>query len=375
MIKLCGVSMASDVIAYVGPVLRSGYIGEGNKVKEFESRLAEFLGVYPWQVVTVSSGTIALTISLRLAGVLPEDRVVSTPITCLATNEPILSLGATPLWCDVEPETGELSPDALSSLLRVAKFNQVSAAIAVHWGGYPCDSLLISSICRREGIPYIEDAASAIGSSINGQLIGNDTADFTCFSFQAIKNLTCGDGGAIVLRDARLADRARKMRWFGLDRTGSLALRCAQDPPEWGYKAHMNDISAAIGLANLNMLPGILKRLAEIAERYDAALSLSKMVTVPERDDRRVSANWLYTVLVNNASRFIKFMVDNGIEASPVHLRNDTKSMFASCHARLPGATYFDEHHVCIPIGAWLTDADVDKVISTVLAYDNFIEG
>jgi len=372
MIRLLNVTMATDVDSFVSPVLHSGFIGEGKQVADFEAKIAEFLGVEPWQVVTVNSGTSALQLSLRLSGVEYGDQVISTPMTCSATNTAILAQGGRPIWCDVEPKTGNLSPAVLRQLLSRDTSDSIKAVVAVHWGGRPCDIDEIDEICDHEGLYFIEDAAQAFGAYASNRPIGNNTSDFTCFSFQAIKTLTTGDGGAIVLRDPDLARRARLLRWFGLDRCGSTKLRCLQDPAEAGYKYHMNNIAAAIGLANIRFTRQVLNRLADIASRYDEAFQGFSHIEVPPSDNDLVSSNWLYTVLVDDQDAFIASLETRGVEACRVHTRNDNKTIFAGSAAiRLPGVTYFDEHHVCIPIGAWLTDDGVSTVIKAVTDYEN----
>lgn len=370
MIRLLKVTMADDVVDYVAPVLRSGFIGEGEQVLQFEAEIARFIGVEPWQVITVNSGTSALLLAMRLAGVEQGSRVFSTPMTCSATNHAIVSLGASPVWCDVDRSSGDMSAESLLSKVKGLRSDLSKAVMAVHWGGYPCESVSLGNICQKYNLSYIEDACQAFGAKIDGRYIGNNTADFTCFSFQAIKNLTTGDGGAVIVRNEEYAKRGRLLRWFGLNRTGSTKLRCLQDPKEFGYKWQMNNIAAAIGLANIKQISLTLDRMATIAKRYDDAFCGNSTVTPSFREPHRESSNWLYTVLTGDSTGFIDFMAKNDIETCRVHTRNDDKTVFRKFACYLPGVTYFDSYHVCIPIGTWLTDADVDKIISDVKRYD-----
>ncbi len=352
MIPLFKVFMADDVDEFVMPVLKSGYIGEGEKVKEFEAAVGKFIG-NP-NVLAVSSGTMAIQIALRLAGVGAScgDYVITTPMTCLATNEPILALGATPVWTDVDPITGCITH---SGLLLHPSTRPPKAILCMHWGGTPCDMDAICSVDNN--ITIIEDACQAFGS-----VYGSD-ARFACLSFQAIKILTTGDGGAIVFRDKDDLERARLMKWFGLDRRKSNAMRCSQDPLEYGYKAQMNDISASIGLANIRHTEALLEKTVYNATRYNTAFGVSRQYGV-------VSSNWLYTIHVSNSSDFISYMKGNGVETGKVHARNDTKKIFASSPpATLPGVDAFDKTHVCIPCGWWLTEDDVTKIIKLVKEY------
>src|SRR6185312_763382 len=336
-IPLFKVFMPAKVIPALEGTLFSGYIGEGPRTAQFEKELAHWLDVD--EVVSVNSGTSALHLAMHLAGVGPGAEVITTPLTCLATNTPIASLGAQPVWADIDPSTGNISPDAVARLCN----ENTRAIVAVHWGGYPCDLDELAAIARRWSIPLIEDASHALGSSYKGRRIGQN-ADFACFSFQAIKLLTTGDGGALVSRSPDVAERARRLRWFGLDRRlPSDNCRWEQDVAEHGYKFHMNDIAATIGLEQLRHVDANLALHQKHAARYDHALRHCRHVRPLRRAADRESACWLYTVRVNERNAFIEHMRAAGIESSRVHVRNDEYRMFGDAvHAVLPGVDVFD---------------------------------
>lgn len=364
MIPLFKVFMSQYASSGVCKVLRSGFITEGPVVKEFEEAVGRYIG-NP-NTVIVNSCTSAITMALRLAGVGHGDLVATTPMTCLATNEPILALGAKSVWVDVN-ESGCMSPEALERRLCG---NRISAVLCMHWGGYPCNVLRISEIGRMYSVPVIEDAAHAFGAGFGGSKIGNHS-DFVCFSFQAIKTLTCGDGGAILVNDEDVAHRARMMRWYGLDRRQSTEMRCNQDPAEYGYKMHMNDISASIGLSNLKHVDGLLKICRGNSDAYDSAFSDLPDVTVIGKPGLGVSpSRWLYTLIVPDPAEFIAHMRNQDIACSKVHDRNDTKTMFADSRVGgLPGVDAFDAHHVCIPCGWWVNAKDREHIITSVKEY------
>lgn len=373
-IKMFGVNMSASAPAAVERVLMSGYVGEGSIVVEFEQAIARFLGVPAGRVVAVNSCTSALMVALRLAGVQRGSLVASTPMTCLATNEPILALGASVRWLDVDPDSGLATAYTVADAMeaRTNDWNLISALMVVHWGGQPCEMSAIYNMANWHGVPVIEDAAHAFGAELDGKMVGNGTSDFCCFSFQAIKQLTCVDGGALVCAREADADRARLIRWYGLNRGGGDKMRCLQDPLEWGWKFHMNNVNAAIGLANLEQLPTVLQRCRAIAGRYREALR--GRVTLREEPVRAgaVSAQWLYTALARDSDTFIKFMAERGIECGRVHGRNDTKTIFAGSQRALPGVDSFDARHVCLPCRAGLSDADVERVCSAIAEYDHW---
>lgn len=362
MIPLFKVFMSPDVIDYLEPVLHSGYIGEGPKVKAFETELGKFID-NP-NVVATNSGTSAIVMALRLAGVKHGDYVLTTPMTCLATNMAILSLGAKPIWTDI-------LLDGNMSIVSVpdATWSHVKAVVCVDWGGTPCELNKLWIKSKTYGIPLIEDACQSLGAIYQGQMIGNH-ADFVCFSFQAIKFLTTGDGGALVVRDGKLLEKARLMKWFGLDRTKTTHMRCEQNPPIWGYKFQMNDIAASIGLANIKYLSELLAITRKHARIYNEEFRGLYDVRVIEQGDWCLSTYWLYTILVRDPAHFTKYMHERGIEVSKAHTRNDNKKVFSQFwHGDRPGVHEFDTTHICIPVGWWLSDEDVRHVVQSVKEY------
>lgn len=356
MIPLFKVYMADNVEDYINPVLHSGYIGEGNKSALFEKTFADFLNHK--NVVVVNSGTSAILMALKLAGIGYGDKVISTPMTCLATNMAILEIGAMPIWADILDD-GTINPEEVTKALYYD--TDIKAVLCMDWGGTPCKLEELMQITEHYDIPLVEDACQAIGSFYKGVPVGHQS-DFACFSFQAIKHLTTSDGGAVAINNDCMIETAKMMRWFGLDRTKGADMRCNQDPPVAGYKWQMNDVMASIGLANIVGLEDRIATTKRHARIYDEEFKI-------ENDTDRQSGYWLYTMLVDNTEEFINYMIDSGVECSRVHDRNDTKTIFRDYRTYLPGVDYFDEHHVCIPVGWWLTDNDVDKIVNLVKKY------
>lgn len=329
----------------VSDVLQSGYIGEGEVVRRFEEALAWWIG----PCVTVNSGTSALWLAYDLAGIGPGDLVISTPMTCLATNIPLLHLGARILWADVDPRTGLIDPWSVEALLAQHK---VKAIVAVDYGGVPAPVAELRALSWDQRSSIILDCAHSFGT------YRNEGAHYRAYSFQAIKTLTTGDGGALWCSDPIKLEEARLKRWFGLDRrTGGF--RCEQTVQHVGYKFHMNDIAAAIGLANLSHMEENLTRARRNAAAYDEA-GLGHVT--------QASSCWLYTILVPNRDQFIHAMAERGIQCARVHSRNDVQPIFAREKGQpaLPGVTQFDDQQVSIPVGWWLGAGDVRDVIEAV---------
>jgi perosamine synthetase len=363
-IPLFKVFMPRSVMAPLREVLMSGYIGEGPRVAEFERQLAPWFGNK--RVLALNSGTSALHLALRLSGVGPGDEVISTPVTCVATNEPVLAMGARIVWADIDPFTGNIDPrDVARKLTKKTK-----AILAVHWGGYPCELGPLNSLASKRGVRLIEDACHAFGAHYHGKPIGS-WSDFTCFSFQAIKELTTVDGGALICRSAADYKRGKLLRWYGIDLTQRRTdFRCEADILEYGYKFHMNDVAATIGLEQLKYVQSNLDRTRAHARRYDRAFAGLANVAPLRYQPDRVSSYWLYTLRVKDPAGFVRHMQRAGITVSKVHARNDKHTIFKEFRADLPGVDEFVSRQMCIPVGWWLTSQDVDRIIRAVLGYE-----
>lgn len=341
-------------------VLYSGYITQGKKVDAFEAKLGDMWGVS--NVLTVNSGTSALQLALRLSGV-RGGKVITTPMTCSATVLPVLAEGAVPVWADINPASGNIDPD---SVAVHARDMDVKAILAVNWGGQPCDMDELMNIGNLYGIPVIVDAAHALGAEWSGTNIAHH-ADFTCYSLQAIKHITTGDGGILVAQNDDDYARGKRLRWFGIDReAGSGDARVENDIPEYGYKFHMNDIAATIGLAQLHYLDFVVRRHRNNAAFYDENLTV-------RRQEVAAAANgswWLYTLLWDNGdqrARFMEYARYHGVQVSRVHARLDQLTCFKEFSNRpLPGVDSFFDRETCIPVHWDITAGERDRVTSVV---------
>jgi perosamine synthetase len=359
-IPLFKVHMPRSVMEPLSDTLLSGYIGQGPRVEEFENALGSWFGSQ--NVLTVNSGTSALQLALRLANVGSGDEVISTPMTCTATNVPILAAGARIVWADIDPMTGNIDPLDVERKIT----GKTKAIIAVHWGGYPAEIDELNRIARQYNIKVIEDAAHAFGATYHGRRIGSHS-DFVCFSFQAIKHLTTGDGGAIVCRDTESYKRGKLLRWFGIDRESERKdLRCEEDVKDWGYKFHMNDIAATIGLQQLQFVADLLKRHRENARYYRDRFKDLAGLTLLDYQNEREGSYWLFTVLVSDRTAFVDQMASVGVMVSQVHVRNDLHTVFSEFKRTLPGVTDFSARQVSIPVGWWISEGEREFIADAV---------
>ncbi|MGZ3700654.1 MAG: DegT/DnrJ/EryC1/StrS family aminotransferase [Bdellovibrionota bacterium] len=359
-IPLFKVFMHESVKEPLFRTLMSGYIGQGPRVDEFEKALAPWFGTP--HVVSVNSGTSALHLALRLAGAEHGTEVISTAMTCTATNLPILERGARIVWADINPATGNIDPKAVEK--KITK--KTRAIMAVHCGGYPCELDELRAIAKKHGVKLIEDAAHAFGGTYKDKPIGTGS-DFACFSFQAIKHFTTVDGGALTCGDPADFKRGKLLRWFGIDRDAPRKdFRCEADVEDFGYKFHMNDVTATIGLEQLKYSRAVVNRHQENGEFYRKNLSGLSGVQLLESKPDRKSAYWLFTLLANDRLDFMKAMGAAGITVSQVHARNDKHTMMRDFVTELPGVDAFVEKMVSIPVGWWVTDEQRQYIVDTI---------
>lgn len=356
MIRLFRVGLSqSDIelaLGHLRRALESGYIGEGPLCAELECRLATYVGFD--RLLLVNSGTSALRLAAHLCGARPGTEVISTPVTCLATNTAILETGASIVWADVD-EYGLISPSSVADKVN----SRTVAVMCVDWAGQLCDVAAIRRATR--GVSIIEDAAHAFGAPMRRR---NDRGDFVAFSFQAIKHFSTGDGGGLVCPGSALAERARLLRWFGLDRTRGDSMRCYQHVAEAGFKMQSNDLAASIGLASLDGVQSRLALCRENAQRYFAELSTVPYVLLPRNTEG--TPWWFFPIRVSRPILFSAFLEERGIEAQQVHARNDTNAAFDQARVSLPGVDAFCEHQVNLPVGAHVAPDEITRIVDSV---------
>ena len=337
-------------------VLYSGYIAQGEVVEKFEKQFQEFIG--SGYTLSLNSGTAALHIALILADVNEGDEVISTAMTAEPTNVAIKMMGARVRWADIDYETGNISPKAIENAIN----EKTKAIIVVDYAGTPVDVKSIQQISLKYNIPVIEDAAHALGSTYKGKRTGNHFP-FTVFSFQAIKHLTTIDGGALQIHDKKLLEKGKLIRWFGLDKKLS---RLDNDIQLQGFKYHMNNVNATVGLVQLEKIEELLQKYTTIGKYLDLQLEgILGLETVKHYPDSE-SSYWLYTLKVDRRDDFIRMMSDNGFMASELHKRNDLHTYLNDYTIEMPNLDRFYSRLVHIPCGWWVTLDDCDKMIGAI---------
>lgn len=335
-------------------VLYSGYVAQGEVVEDFERAFEKYIG--SGHCLSLNSGTAALHIALILAGVKEGDEVISTPLTAEPTNVAIKMVGAKVRWADIDSKTGGICPKSIEANIN----DKTKAIIFVDYAGIPSDIKGIKEVADKHNLAVIEDAAHALGAKFEGKKTGNHFP-FTVYSFQAIKHLTTIDGGALQIQDEELYKIGKKIRWFGLDKGVS---RLENDITFQGYKYHMNNVNACVGLVQLKEVDNIVDAYIANGKYLDENLKRIEGVEVLQYYPNSEPSYWLYTLKVENRDRLIKKFEENGIMASQLHKRNDLHTFLNDHPTELPNLDEFYAKMLHLPCGWWVTKEDCDKMIT-----------
>ena len=354
-----------ETIAGVGEVLRSGWITSGPQVKEFEAKLSALFGGRPVRVF--NSGTAALEIALRLAAVGPGDEVITTPLSWVATSNVVLTVGARPVFVDIDPLTRNLDLDAIEAAITPA----TKALMPVDLAGLPVDRERLYQIANHHGLRVIEDAAQSLGSSWNGQLIGT-TGDLVSFSFHPNKNLTSIEGGCLVMTDEDEAKLAEQYRLQGVVRSGTDGM----DVEILGGKSNLTDVAARVGLGQLARLDEFTRLRCELAREYFKLLDCPEIhalgLALPLADFTQ--SNWhMFQVMLPDGGRSRAEIMDKltalgigtGVHYPAIHLFTLYRTLGWKAgdfpHAERAGRTL-----LTLPLFPTMTADDVNRVVDAL---------
>jgi perosamine synthetase len=374
-------SLGEAEIQALRPVFASGWIGLGPKTREFEEAFARYLGVR--YAVGLNSATAALHLAVAAQGIGPGDEVLLPSLTFVSTPHAVCYAGATPVFVDIDERTLNMDPTDLEKKITARS----RAVIPVHYGGDPCDMEAIGSIARRKDLAVIEDAAHALGSELppDGKKAGS-AGDVGCFSFHAVKNLATGDGGMLATDSEEIFRRAKSLRWMGIDKDtwertaaaeeGARAgiRRYAQyhwyyEVHELGFKCHMNDIAAAIGIVQLEKLEAANARRREIRARYDRELAEIPGFETPAPPLAKSSCH-NYVVKLDSRDELNVFLREKGISSGvhylPAHLQPYYRERFPS---QLPVTERVWKRLLTLPMFPDLAEEDLSRVISSVKSF------
>ena len=357
-------------------VLHSDWLTRGPTVVEFEAGLNGLCG--SGHAVAVSHGTTALYLACRAAGLGPGDRFLTSPITFLSTANAGLLCGAEPVFADIHPDTFNLNMVKTAAVLR--KDKRIKVVLPVHMGGLVCELDKLAAACAERKITVIEDASHAIGSRWQDaedqwHTVGDGAfSAMTCFSFHSVKNLTMGEGGAVVTNDEALADRLRLLRNHGLTHDPD-QMKEGREP--WHYEmhelslnGHLTDFQAALGVVQIDKLPRLKHRRQELVRRYDKAFADLDGVTPQARPATDDICWHLMIIRTRGRTGLYELLADRGIRSQvhyvPVHTQPYYKEHFGSRPGDYPVSEKYYAQALSLPLYPDLSEADQDRVIAAV---------
>ena len=303
-------------------VFAGRWVGQGPLVDKVEKIFStKFANGMP--SVAVGSGTDALHLAYILSDIKKGDEIICPIFTCTATNIPLLYIGAKIKFADVNPATLNINIESVKKLIT----KKTKAIVFVNYGGLPCELNELNKIAKKNKLTLIQDAAQSLGATYQKKPITN-YADFTIFSFQAIKQITSGDGGMLVLKNKNLAKKALRIRWFGIDRPKKQGGTWENDIKEVGYKYQMTDLGASILLESIKEFEKIKTHRKNIFNTYLKILSKNKKITIVNAKGNFDHAHWIFTIILDKKDFLQSKLRSRFIETNQVHFRNDKYSIF-----------------------------------------------
>ncbi len=368
MIKSSRGCCGAEELAQVKEAFDYGYFGLAYKTNEFEQEIAKYLGTDRY-VITASTGTNALHLALDTIGITQGDEVIMPSFTFVATAQAVAMCGAKPVFCEVDPITFLIDIEDVKKKITA----KTKAIIPVHYAGRPCDMDALMKIKEETGIRIVEDAAHAFGSYYKGKKIGS-FGDITCFSFDSIKVMTCGEGGAIITDDPAFDDLSRKKRLLGIDRKTMHVKDWKKrswvyDVPTLGYRYHMSNINAAIGLAQIKKVDDFIARRRELCHVYDSELKEVEGIGIMP-DEYDTITPFMYVVRVKDGKRnaLKDFLMEHDIESGISYIPCHHFSLFNGGE-NLPVTDHIYEEILCLPMHYELSDDDVKEVCKQIKAF------
>ena len=363
MIPIARPHIGKEELRNIKKVFKTHWLGMGSFVYEFEKKVQEYLRVK--HAIATNTGTTAIHLALSSIGIGPSDEVIVPSLTFAGSIQPIINLGARPVFCEVRPDT--LNIDVGEAEKRITK--KTKAILIIHYGGMPCDMDAMLKIGKKRNIHIVEDAAHAFGSLYKGRKIGN-FGDIACFSFDPIKNLTCGEGGCVTTNNARLAGILRRKRLLGISKDTWMRYK---NKRSWfyevvteGYRYHMSNINAAIGLAQFKKFEKFIEKKKCIVKEYDRFFKNITGIELLKRNYTE-SAPFNYTIKTKkNRDKLIQYMQKNGISIGINYIPNHIQPFFRRFKKRLPVTERVWKEIVSLPLYYDMTRDEIEKVKNLV---------
>lgn len=341
--------------------LGSGWIDQSPRVESFEREFEKRFGGGVSNAISCGSGTDPLHPAYLLAGVKPGYEVISAVFTCTASNLPSLYIGATPIFADIQVGNLNIDPKQVKELIT----ERTKAIVFLDYGGVTPELDELVKIASGFNIPLIEDAARALGARYPGLRAGS-ISYFTVFSFQAIKHITTGDGGMLMMKERPKVAEAKSLRWFGINCKSQFEGISENGITEIGLRYQMNYIAVANGLAALEEFYEVLELRRTLLKSYVNGLKDIPGLQVVGSDNVENSATWLVTILVPNAKNLKDFIFTKRKESGQVNFRNDRYSIFGGRRSSLPNMDFVESKYTDLPLHTQIITADVEVICSNV---------
>jgi dTDP-4-amino-4,6-dideoxygalactose transaminase len=362
-------SIGQEELKEVEKVFSTGWLGLGSTVFEFENKLKDYLGAK--HVLAVNTGTTALHIALDAFGIKDGDEVIVPSLTFCASIQVITALGAIPVFCEINPDNLNMDINDVQNRITT----KTKAIMPVHYCGQACNMDALMEIGKKHNIAIIEDAAHAFGSSYQGKKLGS-FGDATCFSFDPIKNLTCGEGGAVVMSDDTIAELIRTKRILGIDKDTWHRYRNERawfyEVTTQGYRYHMSNINAAIGLAQLKKVDSFIQKKKGIVQKYnDAFINIDGVKILSWNLEETAPFTYIIRVLNGVREDMIAFLNGKGVGTGIHYIPNHLQPFFKSFATSLPVTEQIGEEILTLPLYYDMTDEQVSTVINSVNDFFN----
>jgi perosamine synthetase len=354
-------SIGEEELAAVRRVFASGWLGLGADVLEFEKAVGRFLGAP--NVVCTNTGTTALHLALETLGIGPGDEVLVPSFTFVATAQAVSATGARPVFCDIMEE--DLNLDVEDARKRLTP--ETRAIIPVHYRGIPCDMDELQELAAEHDLHIVEDAAHAFGSSYKGGRIGS-LGEMACFSFDPIKNITCGEGGAVIFRNNDLLERLQQKRILGIDKDTWSRYRNERswfyDVVTLGYRYHMSNINAAIGLVQIRKFDAMNRRKIEVARRYDEAFGDIEGVETLENRGYAGIGLFAYMMRVrSHRNELMDYLAARGVGSGVHYIPSHLFSFYRRDGFTLPVTEQIYQEIISLPLFPDITNEEVERVV------------
>ncbi|MFC1804625.1 DegT/DnrJ/EryC1/StrS family aminotransferase [Candidatus Omnitrophota bacterium] len=363
MLPVSKPSVGKEELDKVREVFSTSWLGMGSVVKEFEDVIKDYLEVK--HVVAVNTGTSAIHLAIDVLGIHHGDEIITPSLTYAAAIQAIISCGAKPVFCDIEEET--LNIDIADVENKISK--KTKAVLPVHYCGNPADMDALLPLANRHSLTVIEDACHGFGSIYKGKKIGS-FGHMACFSFDPVKVITCGEGGCVVTNNGAWADRLQKKRLLGIDRDTWSRYKNERswyyDVVTGGYRYHMNNINAAIGLMQMKKINQFIKRRQEIVKMYDDAFKNLQELSILKKDIREISPYCYILRVKRDRDKLMDFLKNRGIRTGIHYIPNHLQSFFKRYASKLPVTERVWHQILTLPLYYDMSDQDVGLVIDSI---------